>query len=240
MARIPTIAALIMSILLVGIFACCCQVAFVKGVSETIHGPNGITGTITAPSGSKISNFTISQDLGPSVSLDNSTWKIYNATSGSVGIITFKDHIQWYPHQGGIPRDTYMRVLNGHIHKGTADGLGPLELDTYLILCPEHRGETVKCSYLLPTKISANYIEFANEVSRVGVAPWPPQQIPWSISLTRIDVHNYQAGYQYGDNEYNRYITSSHHFECPLSHIAPTSNFCKGYDAALMYENSDQ
>jgi hypothetical protein len=65
-----------------------------------------------------------------------------------------------------------------------------------------------------------------------------------TIYLTR-GVNNYQAGYQYGTNEWNYYVPggphdNGHHFECPFSQIAPTSNFCKGYDAALAYQNSVQ
>src|SRR5215469_7313112 len=62
-----------------------------------------------------------------------------------------------------------------------------------------------------------------------------------------IDPHSYKAGYQYGTREWNEFgpgtpgdyatgnSTTGHSFQCPLSH----SNFCKGYDAALMYQNSD-
>jgi hypothetical protein len=56
-----------------------------------------------------------------------------------------------------------------------------------------------------------------------------------------LDPNNYQAGYQYGMNDWNQHTTNKvGGYECPLSNTAPHSNFCKGYDAALMYENSDQ
>ncbi|MFZ0514255.1 MAG: hypothetical protein WAM14_21805 [Candidatus Nitrosopolaris sp.] len=66
-----------------------------------------------------------------------------------------------------------------------------------------------------------------------------------------FDPDSYQAGYRYGTNDWNKYGPGSiwdqqhpgpvgHHFECPLSQPYWHSNFCKGYDAALMYQNSDQ
>jgi hypothetical protein len=59
-----------------------------------------------------------------------------------------------------------------------------------------------------------------------------------------LNPSDYQAGYQYGTNEWNQsqtpeHINESHHFECPLSQPFWHSNFCKGYDAALKYQNSD-
>jgi hypothetical protein len=67
-----------------------------------------------------------------------------------------------------------------------------------------------------------------------------------------LDPNNYQAGYQYGNNEWSEYgpgsVWDMHHlnmtysFECPLAGTAATnsSNFCQGYDAALKAQNSDQ
>lgn len=51
---------------------------------------------------------------------------------------------------------------------------------------------------------------------------------------------DYKAGYQYGTNDWNQHTTNKTNYECPLSHMTPYPNFCKGYDAALMYQNSDQ
>jgi hypothetical protein len=60
---------------------------------------------------------------------------------------------------------------------------------------------------------------------------------------------DYKAGYQYGTNDWNQHgpggnwdqdHVTPYHFECPLPSKDWHSNFCKGYDAALAYENSDQ
>jgi hypothetical protein len=55
---------------------------------------------------------------------------------------------------------------------------------------------------------------------------------------------DYKAGYQNGTNEWDYYQTPQrdnlpHSYACPFIHTAPHSNFCKGYDAALAYQNSD-
>jgi hypothetical protein len=48
----------------------------------------------------------------------------------------------------------------------------------------------------------------------------------------------YTAGYQYGTDDWNQH-TDSKNYSCPLSQPYWYSNFCKGYDNALRYENSD-
>jgi len=50
----------------------------------------------------------------------------------------------------------------------------------------------------------------------------------------------FNKGYNAGVNEWNQYNSVGHSFECPLAKTAPHSDFCIGYDAALMFENSDQ
>ncbi|MFZ0222006.1 MAG: hypothetical protein WAM42_10000, partial [Candidatus Nitrosopolaris sp.] len=62
---------------------------------------------------------------------------------------------------------------------------------------------------------------------------------------------DYKAGYQYGLKDWDYRVpggptdmaiknsTEGHTFQCPLSQPYWHSNFCKGYDAALAYENSD-
>jgi preprotein translocase subunit SecF len=51
----------------------------------------------------------------------------------------------------------------------------------------------------------------------------------------------YKVGYNPGVKEWNQFSTDlSHHFECPFSNTVPHSDFCKGYDAALMFETSDR
>lgn len=51
---------------------------------------------------------------------------------------------------------------------------------------------------------------------------------------------SYQAAYQYGINDWNQHTNNKLNYECPLSHMKPYPSFCKGYDTALLYENSDQ
>jgi hypothetical protein len=65
-----------------------------------------------------------------------------------------------------------------------------------------------------------------------------------------LDPNSYQAGYQYVTNDWNQHVPggtwdqqhpgNNYSFECPLSHTVPYPDFCKGYDAALKYQNSDQ
>jgi len=50
----------------------------------------------------------------------------------------------------------------------------------------------------------------------------------------------FNQGYKTGVNEWNQFNSVGHNFECPLAKTAPHSDFCIGYDAALMFENSDQ
>jgi len=84
------IAIIALAAFLVGYFAY--QVAY--GVEMTI-GPNG---KMTLPPGSTVSNITgnaiegsATIYVGPApVDLSNTTWTIYNATSRSIGTITFK------------------------------------------------------------------------------------------------------------------------------------------------------
>ncbi|MGC2575577.1 MAG: hypothetical protein WA364_29070 [Candidatus Nitrosopolaris sp.] len=51
---------------------------------------------------------------------------------------------------------------------------------------------------------------------------------------------SFNAGLRYGFNDWNQHGDSKPGgYECPLARTAPHSNFCNGYDAALVYENSD-
>jgi hypothetical protein len=50
---------------------------------------------------------------------------------------------------------------------------------------------------------------------------------------------DYKAGFQYGTNDWNQHTTNKTNYECPLSHMRPYPDFCRGYDAALVYQNSD-
>jgi hypothetical protein len=74
------------------------QVAY--GMPMTM-GPNGtmtmtqanITAQFNAPPGSTINNFTIMpHDNFTTMELGNTTWTIYNATTGSTGTISFEGH----------------------------------------------------------------------------------------------------------------------------------------------------
>jgi hypothetical protein len=46
--------------------------------------------------------------------MGNTTWTIYNSTSGSVSNITFHDEMIG----GFMHNDTFVRILNGHVHTG--------------------------------------------------------------------------------------------------------------------------
>jgi hypothetical protein len=70
----------------------------------------------------------------------------------------------------------------------------------------------------------------------------------WSLATTLLlapsivyatTTNEYNRGYSTGVNEWNHFNSVGHNFECPLAKTAPHSDFCKGYDAALMFENSD-
>jgi hypothetical protein len=76
---------------LVAIF--CYQVAY--GMTETVTGPYGITGTITAANGTKFTTKPTVTILNSSnfVRLDNTTWKF--DTNNMAGKITF--HTNWVP-----------------------------------------------------------------------------------------------------------------------------------------------
>ncbi len=51
----------------------------------------------------------------------------------------------------------------------------------------------------------------------------------------------FELGYKQGIADWNANGTDlSHHFICPLAKTAPHSGYCKGYDAALKFETSDQ
>jgi len=66
---------------------------------------------------------------------------------------------------------------------------------------------------------------------------------PQSTPTTKVvkQSRQYDLGYSQGISDWNQYSSDlSHSFECPLVHVAPHSDYCKGYDAALMFENSDQ
>ncbi|MGC2684133.1 MAG: hypothetical protein WA323_19910 [Candidatus Nitrosopolaris sp.] len=98
--------------------------------------------------------------------LGNSTWTIYNSTSGSTGTITFKEIDIHYNHNGwsySIPHTTYTRILHGIIYEGWVDGV-IVYFDAYFDLCPGthvERGLKV-CTILTPTEtpLSPNYLEF--------------------------------------------------------------------------------
>jgi hypothetical protein len=60
------------------------------------------------------------------------------------------------------------------------------------------------------------------------------QTVTWSIDKGALIQNSYKLGYDTGINDWNQHM---HRYECPISHLAPQSDFCKGYDAALKYEN---
>lgn len=82
--------------------------------------------------------------LVPSFFLGNSTWSIYNNTTGSIGLISFKEIDKHYP-DVTLPRDSYTRILHGNIYKGTM-GSGLIELNTDLELCPQNAD---KCTFIM-------------------------------------------------------------------------------------------
>jgi hypothetical protein len=70
----------------------------------------------------------------------------------------------------------------------------------------------------------------------------------WSLATTLLfapsivyatTTNDYNRGYNTGLKEWNQFNNVAHNFECPFAKTAPHSDFCKGYDAALMFENSD-
>jgi hypothetical protein len=55
-----------------------------------------------------------------------------------------------------------------------------------------------------------------------------------------LDPASFNAGLRYGFYDWNQHTTNKPGgYECPLARTASHSNFCNGYDAALVYENSD-
>jgi hypothetical protein len=56
-----------------------------------------------------------------------------------------------------------------------------------------------------------------------------------------LDPGSFNAGLQYGLNDWNQRgdTNQNYTFECPLAKPYWHSNFCNGYDAALVWENSD-
>ena len=60
---------------------------------------------------------------------------------------------------------------------------------------------------------------------------------PQALAATHSEMYN--NGYAAGIAEWNQFNTSAHNFICPTAQEAPHGDFCKGYDAALAFENSD-
>jgi hypothetical protein len=59
------------------------------------------------------------------------------------------------------------------------------------------------------------------------------QTVTWSIDKQALIQNSYKLGYQFGESERGH----NSNLKCPIGHLAPDSEFCKGYDAALKYEN---
>lgn len=54
------------------------------------------------------------------------------------------------------------------------------------------------------------------------------------------EVNSYQDGYNQGIRDWNSTGALGGDLKCPLANTAPRSDYCKGYDAAIMFETSDQ
>ena len=131
-----------------------------------------ISATLRAPPGRTISNFAIMrEDNFKTVDFGNSTWTIYNATSGSTGTITFKAH---FLHNVPIPGRkgwtqtvewaTWTRTLNGKIYKGV---IAPQFVATHsdLNLCKKldkNYNATGHCIHLKNIELSDNHMEFTD------------------------------------------------------------------------------
>jgi len=109
-----------------------------------------------------------------------------------------------------------------------------------LCLLANHTG--IDCNAILHD--NATLHDYCQEVTGRDC---PPQllKVLTNISNTNKTTSNanspeFNQGYRTGVNEWNQFNSVSHNFECPLAKTAPHSDFCKDYDAALMFENSDQ
>lgn len=118
----------------------------------------------------------------------------------------------------------YINAWNKVCNQSAADDNG--------VLCP-----TTFALETANTAVSHDYVY--NGTTNKPILNEP---ITWSIDKQALIQNSYQLGYQFGENEWNQHGSDQrgHRFECPISHLASDSNFCKGYDAALAYQNSDQ
>jgi hypothetical protein len=147
----------------------CYQVAY--GMTM---GPNGtmtitqgnVSATLRAPPGSTVTNFTIKAEPTSTKWIDftNSTWTMYNSTSGSVSTMTFKTTVL----DPVEPVTTFVRILHGHIHKGTVESITGYigNADTGFELCGHkwHKGSDgllhLGCEDWKITELSTNHMEF--------------------------------------------------------------------------------
>jgi hypothetical protein len=100
-----------------------------------------------------------------SVSIANSTWTMYNNTSGSTSTITFKSEDKPVPDESGYynPATDFVRVLHGHMYKGTVvvSTPGGYSVDTdpfhHFRLCDNN---VENCVELKPTTLSHDHMDF--------------------------------------------------------------------------------
>jgi hypothetical protein len=120
----------IAAIVLLGILVCIFfyQVAYgmtmgPNGTMTVTNSTNGLSATFRAPPGTNVTNFGIISEQTPTkwTNFTNSTWTMYNGSSGSASTITFKTIPRGYTDGDftmGMNITTFVRTLNGHTHEG--------------------------------------------------------------------------------------------------------------------------
>jgi Flp pilus assembly protein TadD len=211
--------------------------------------PSGNESDANATSTGNESKATI--NVGPPVlDLTNTTWTIYNATSGSIGTITFKAYaVETGDEKGSLstnPPPTYIRHLHGRTLEGTwrmGTEVGQaLELCSFL-----YHGSQSGCTDLTITTLSPNHIELQDShgdtirLMRNGM----PQIANSETDCSRTDLTQYErytCGYNHGYLDAHR-DWNLHRFppqsggdsSCPHA-TEHTPEYCNGYAKGYTYQ----
>lgn len=139
------------------------QVAYAISYTKYLNGTMTITydngTTVTPPPGSAL--YKAHNHESQKFELGNSTWTMYNSTSGSVSKITFHSSIV----DGIVHFWRWIRELNGHTYKGyfvpTRDISDPFD---YTSLCiPAQYPASDNCAQLQVIEAEQDHIKFKDE-----------------------------------------------------------------------------
>jgi hypothetical protein len=133
-----------------------------------VRGPDNITGTITAPPGSNVSNVRVTPMNYTNL---KGTWTYYNSSSHAQGWITFGSEVV-LNNQYNERNFPFVAFINGKLFAGTYQ----TDITSWLSLCHDTSGSmhvdynssSVVCADLTARTIPYNMSHFSNHIELTG------------------------------------------------------------------------